>query len=123
MEHHSKGKECCDIIDGTQAQADYVAHFNTLDKNDRHSNNYSTTICTIHHYIRTFYWVLDQVFHTIYVLVCYLVYVNHDWNRYLDKHTGRYDFQSNLGIALIDYEIRLDWDGESKRPNWMRQMD
>ena len=123
MKRHSKGKVGRDIIDGPQAQADYVTYFNAVDKNERDSADYSTTIRTLCYYLRIFCWVLDQVIHTIYVNVCYLVYLNPDRKRYLPSHTGRHDFQIDLGIALLDYGICLDWDGESKRPDWMRQMD
>ena len=105
---HSKGKVGRDTIDGPQAQADCVAYFNAVDKNDHDSAEYSTTIRTIRYYIRVFCWVLDRVIHTMYVNVCYLVYLNPDWNCYLNKHTGRHDFQIDLGIAPMDYGILLD---------------
>ena len=88
VKHHKKGKDGHDTIGRPYAQVDYVAHFNGVDKNDRDSADYSTRICTIWYHIQIFCWVLDRVVHTMYVLVCYLVYVNSDWSRYLDKHDG-----------------------------------
>ena len=35
----------------------------------------------------------------------------------------RYDFQIDLGISPINYGISLDWDGESKKLHWIRQID
>lgn len=43
----------------------------------------------------------------------------------MDKNGGRRKFQIDLGIALMNYGIELDWDGdkESQRPRWMRQSE
>ena len=40
---------------------------------------------------------------------------------YCDKHNGRHDFQIDLGIALLNYAISSEWDGESEKsqPMWM----
>ena len=48
------------------------------------------------------------------VIVC-----NTDWKRYLNKNTGRHDFQIDLGIDLLNYGISLDWKG-NKHPSYMR---
>ena len=53
--------------------------------------------------------------------VCYLVWVNVDWAKYLSKNNGRHDFQINLGIELMNVGIAMSWDGVGERPNWMRQ--
>ena len=44
---------------------------------------------------------------------------NTDWKRYLNKNTGRHDFQIDSGIYLLKYGITLDWKG-NKRPSYMR---
>ena len=120
---HKKGKEVRDVFAGPKAQKDYVDHFNAVDRNDRDRADYSTTIRTIRYYIRIFWWTLDRVVHATYITVCYLVWVNVDWAKYLSKNGGRQDFQIDLGIQLLNIGIALSWDGVGDRPNWMRQGD
>jgi hypothetical protein len=67
-----KGKKHPDKIPGLRVHADYVENFNALDRNDRDSANYSTTICTNCYYIQIFCWALDRVIHAVYVIVCNL---------------------------------------------------
>ena len=43
------------------------------------------------------------------------------WRRYENKHGERAIFQINLGLAMMNYGISMNWDGKSERPNWMRQ--
>ena len=47
------------------------------------------------------------------------------WSLYGDKNGERRRFQVDLGIALMNYGIGLDWDGDkdSQRPSWMRQSE
>ena len=45
--------------------------------------------------------------------------INEDWKRYKSKNNGRHDFQIDLGIALLNYGIGLDWVGD-ERPDYMR---
>ena len=44
---------------------------------------------------------------------------------YLDKNGGRRKFQIDLGIALLNYGIGLDWDDTkvSPKPRWTRQSE
>ena len=47
-----------------------------------------------------------------------------DWKKYLSKEDGRKNFQLDLGVLLMEFGIRYDWDNvmnESERPDWMRQ--
>ena len=44
-----------------------------------------------------------------------------EWNRYRDKNFGRHDFQIDLGLALVNYAITLEWVGEDERTGWMRK--
>ena len=124
VKRHVKGKKMRDIIPAPQVQKDYATYFNAVDRNDRDSADYSTSIRTNRYYIRIFCWGLDRVIHTMYIIVCYLA--NWDigmleWKKYCDKHTGRHDFQIDLGIALLNYAISSEWDGESEKsqPMWM----
>ena len=120
MKRHNKGDVLRAEFAGPKAQADYVENFNAVDKNDRDSADYSTTIRTNRYYLRIFCWCLDRVVHTTYVCVCYLVFVNTEWVKYLSKNGGCHDFQINLGIELLNIGIALSWDGVGKQPSWMR---
>jgi hypothetical protein len=67
-----RDKKHPDTIPAPRAQADYVQNFNTVDRNDRDSADYLTTICTNRYYVRIFCWALDRVIHAAYVIVCNL---------------------------------------------------
>jgi len=60
-----------------------------------------------------------------FVVVCYLSKGGvgcSDWNKYCKANNSRHDFQIDLGIALLNRVIELEWDGESNaRPEWMCQ--
>jgi hypothetical protein len=47
------------------------------------------------------------------------------WKAYCTKNGGCRKFQIDLGIALLNYAIGLEWDGkdDSPRPRWMRQTE
>eukprot|EP00956_Cyclotella_meneghiniana_P022021 scaffold40902_cov50-Cyclotella_meneghiniana.AAC.1 len=47
------------------------------------------------------------------------------WTLYSDKNGGLRRFQIDLGIALMNYGIGLDWNGDvnTQRPRWMRRLD
>ena len=62
--------------------------------------------------------------HTEYVVACLLArkYIgNPEWKKYLKHKSAHHDFQIDLGIALLNYGIGLEWGGndESKRPDYM----
>lgn len=67
-----KGAKEKEVIAAPQAQQDYVKYFNAVDRNDRDSADYSTSIRTSRYYLRIYNWVLDRVVHTMYVVVCFL---------------------------------------------------
>ncbi len=67
-----RGKKRPVTVPGPPAQADYFHNFNAVDRNDRDSADYSTTICTNRYYIGIFCWALDRVIHATYVIVCNL---------------------------------------------------
>ena len=120
---HVKGKKARIEIPGPRAQAQYVTYMNAVDRNDRDSADYSTSIRTNRYYIRIFCWVLDRVIHTLYVVVCFLAKSNigsEKWKKYLTHKSARHDFQIDLGLELLSYGIAQDWDGKSKRPDYMR---
>ena len=47
------------------AQADYVQHFDAIDRQDRDSADWSTSIRTDRYYLRIFFWLLDRVIHAV----------------------------------------------------------
>lgn len=125
VQRRIRGKRTRDTISAPRAQADYVANYNAVDRNDRDSADYSTTIRTNRYYLRIFCWALDRVIHAVYVVVCFLVKGDvgqKQWKRYLDTHSGRHDFQIDLALSIMNYGVGLHWDGKSAtRPNFMRQ--
>ena len=42
-----------------------------------------------------------------------------EWKKYASKNIGCHDFQIDLGIALLNHGIGLDWDGD-ERPDYVR---
>ena len=126
VKRHTKKRARRDTLAAPRAQRDYVTFFNAVDRNDRDSADYSTTIKTMRYYLRIFCWVLDRVVHTIFVVVVALASVNignPTWKKYATTNQGRHDFQVDLAISLINRAIEMEWDGESKRPDWMRQKE
>jgi hypothetical protein len=80
------------------------------------------TIRTNRYYLRIFCWALDRIIHALYVIVCELHKRSTTdqfggewpeyWSLYKDKNGGRRTFQIDLGIALMNHGIGLDWDGD-----------
>ena len=121
-----KGSRERETIAGTITQQDYAAMFNSVDRNDRDSADYSTTVRTHRFYIHFFGWLIDRVIHTIFVVVVSLVssdksICQDSWKCFLSKNGGRKKFQIRLGLDLMYYAISKAWDGKSERPDWMRQ--
>lgn len=122
---HVKGQKRRQKMNGPRAQAEYIKFFNAVDKNDRDSADYSTTIRTNRYYLRILCWMYDRVVHTIYVVITFLAMSGigrEEWKKYRSKNGGRHDLQIDLAMSIINYGISLDWDGKSKeRPSYMRQ--
>ena len=81
-----------------------MTYFNGVDRNDRDSRDYSTSIRTNWYYLRIFCWALDRVIHVLYNVVIFLVDMEmgeKGWKKYTSKETGRHDFQIDLGVALM----------------------
>ena len=69
---------------------------------------------TNRYYLRIMCWVLDRVVHTCFAVVIYCaskVVINTDWKCYTNRNNGRQDFQIDLGLAILNYGIELDWVG------------
>jgi hypothetical protein len=52
-----------------------------------------------------------------------------EWKYYTNKEEGRFNFQIDLAMQLIDYGIRLDWkgdqddlDNDAGKPAWVRRV-
>ena len=85
VKRHSRGKQEREIIDIVRSQAEYVKWYNTVDKNDRNSADYLTTICTNRYYIRIFCLEFDRVLQCEYTVLCWLVtngMGRKEWRRY-----------------------------------------
>ena len=126
VKRHVRGKQTRDVITAPQSQVDYAEHFNGVDRNDRDSADYSTSIRTTRYYLRIFCWAKDRVLHACSVIVRWLADAGigqEGWKKYQSKNNGRHDFQIDLGIALLNRAISWDWDGKSMQsmPEWMRQ--
>ena len=122
VKRHVKGQKEREEIAGLRAQRDYVFFMNAVDRSDRDSADWSTTIHTNHYYLRILCWVLDRVVHTIYVVVVYCSkhkIGSPKWKKYCNKNTGRHHFQLDLAIDMLNYGIGLDWVA-NKRPDYMR---
>jgi hypothetical protein len=114
------------VINCPPVQKNYAKNMNGVDRNDRDSADYTTSIRINRWYLRIFFWVLDRVIFSCYIIAVYLAAsgLKPAWNKYRSQLTGRYDFQVDLAIALIDYCIRLVWKApydEADKPKWMRQ--
>ena len=97
------GKRTHDTNGAPQVQADYVANYNAIDRNDRDSADYLITIRTL----RIICWALDRVIHAAYVVVCFLIKSDigqKQWKQYLDHHSGRHNFQIDLALSVITME-------------------
>jgi hypothetical protein len=113
------------MIDSPGARDDYAEFFNAVDRNDRDSSDYSTSIRTNRYYLRIFCWGLDRIIHCLFVVVTELAKLDlglKKWKSYSNKNGGRKKFQIDLGMALLNYAIEMDWDDEN-RPRWMRQSE
>lgn len=120
-----KGKKRRVVINCPPAQKDYAANFNGVDLNDRDCGDYSTSIRSNRWYLRIFFWSLDRVVFSCYIVASSLAKagIKPAWKKYLSSDGGRYDFQIDLALAVMEAGIRYDWGDvtdESKKPKWMR---
>ena len=105
---------------------DYSGSMGGVDRKDRDSADYTTSVRTNRFYLRIFFWAFDSMIHLMFnvVLVLARTASRPEWKKYKTKNGGRRKFQIDLALALIDYGINLDWTDiadESKKPVWVRQ--
>ena len=83
-----------------------------VDKNDRDSADWTTTIRTNRYYLRIFCQALDRVLYTVFVVVTYLAAADigdPEWKHYSNKNGGCRMYQIDLGMQVINYGLDLDW--------------
>jgi hypothetical protein len=122
----TRGQKARSTLSAPVAQKSYAKHYGAVDRNDRDSADYSTSIRTNRWYLRILCWLLDRVVHILYVIVSYCA-VNgigpEYWKLYLLK-IGRRNFQIDLGREIITYAIRHAWTNlDGPKSSWMRQSD
>ena len=112
---------------------DYAHHMNGVDKKGRDTSDWTVSLKSYRFYLRIFYWTFDGVIHAMYCVIKNIVAASgdkkaqksHPFSRYVDKDWGRYRFQMDLGIALINHGLSLDWKDlgtdKAKRPSYVRQ--
>eukprot|EP00956_Cyclotella_meneghiniana_P022924 scaffold43919_cov42-Cyclotella_meneghiniana.AAC.1 len=106
VKRHTKKRAKRDTIEAPRAQQDYSQFFNAVDRNDRDSSDYSTTIRTNRYYLRIFCWALDRIIHALYVIVVKRSSTDRlggDWPEYWKLYK----------------DIRM----EGVRPRWMRRSE
>eukprot|EP00984_Skeletonema_dohrnii_P004810 scaffold1689_cov99-Skeletonema_dohrnii-CCMP3373.AAC.1 len=121
VRRHRRGKRMRELINAPNTAVEYALYYSAVDKNDRDSADFSTSIRTNRYYIRIFCWSLDRVVHAEYVIVCFCYKMGigkEEWKKYLDKNDGRHDFQIDLGIALLNYAIENEC---AKNPGLLRE--
>jgi len=112
---------------------DYSMHMNGVDTKDRDTADWSVSLKSFRYYMRLFYWLFDGVLHAMYTLIKLSANdkadTNDKWWRYCHMKTGRFEFQMDLGIQLINHGLSLDWVGDpsdrhtSTPPVYVRRKD
>jgi hypothetical protein len=131
---------------------EYSDCMGAVDMNDGDGANYSVSFRSNRWYLRLFCWSLERVIHANFQLTVFFANGNaeedddgddddtdeddeddngsgkEEWKCYTNKEDGRYKFQIDLAMQLIEYGIRLDWQGDANdpdnsagKPAWVRQ--
>ena len=123
---HVKGRKRRVKLAAPKVQKDYMEFYNAVDRNDRDSSDYSTSIKSNRFYLRIFFWLLDRIVLATYLIVIFMAkngIGDPKWEQYASKYYGRRDFQIDLGLWLVSYGIEVDWKDPDDRPKWMRRID
>jgi hypothetical protein len=120
-----KGQRMRKEITCPQVQQEYAKYFNGVDKNDRDSSDYTVSLKTNRWYLRYYFYLIDRVVHSMYVLATNIAEqgLRDGWKKY-QKKDGRYKFQIDMALALIDMGVKEDWKecyDDNKKPNWMQK--
>ena len=100
-----------------------MKYLNSVENNYHEISFYLTTIRKIRYCLRILFWSQERVFHTLFVVVCYIetqVIGKSKWKKYLNINNGLHDFQIDPAISTINFSVALKWVGKSKRPGWKR---
>ena len=112
-------------VPSVQVVKKYATEYNGVDRKDRDTSDWTVSVRTNRYYLRIFFWQLDASIHMMYNIAIRIPSKPEWKERYGDKNKGRRRFQIDLALAIADYAIRLDWDGdlndERGKPAWMRQ--
>jgi hypothetical protein len=122
---HVRGQRLRQDISCPQVQQDYAKYFNGVDRNDRDSADYTTSLKTNRWYMRYYFYLLDRVIHAMYCIVTDIATKEprEVWQKYKCLN-GRYSFQIDLAMALIDWGIKSDWPypyDDNSKPRWVRK--
>ena len=106
-----KGNGRALVVTCPPVQRAYAKNFNGVDMNDRDSATYSTSIRSNRWYLRVFFWLLDRVVFSSFIFACSLAKsgLKPGWKKYLTKNDGRFMFQCDLAIALLNHAIYTEW--------------
>ena len=76
-----------DEIECPPVAKDYSLNMNGVDKADRDGRDNSVSILTNRWYLRIWFWTLDWVIHSVYIVVCYNASagLRPDWKKYTSK--------------------------------------
>ena len=136
VERFSPRRKSKKKINSHAITSDHIENFNGVDHKDRDTADWTVSLKSNRFYLRTFYWCLDGVIHAMHVIASNIAKTamsagedNHKWKRCVDKNMGRYRFQMDLGIALMNAGISRDWkdpktnNKPSDRPSYVRKQD
>jgi hypothetical protein len=125
---YNKSTRTSEEVPAPEILNDYARHMGGVDHDDRDGADYSVSIKTERYYLRIFFWIENSVIHAMYIIVRELSepgqMKHEEWSHYGNVHNGRFKFQVDLAMALIEAGIRMDWedvDDDSQRPDWVRQ--
>jgi hypothetical protein len=110
------------LVINSPVQKNYAKNMNGVDRNDRDSADYTTSIRINRWYLRIFFCAGPSDLLVLHHRRLPASGLKPAWNKYRSQLTGRYD-QVDLAIALIDYCILagLKAPYEADKPKWMRQ--
>ena len=123
VKRHVKGKRKIVDLNAPPIQPDYAQYYNVVDINDRDSAGYSCSIRTCRWYLRVFFWLLDRVVHSCFIIL--VTIGRYEWLKYRDLNgNDRRKFQIDLSLAVMKCGIKYDWLApfdEKNKPEWLRQ--
>ena len=88
---------------------EYASFYGGVDRKDRDTADWSTSLKSHRWYLRVFYWMLDSSIHSMYLIAKELGAEdpNDPWHKY-SKHGGREEFQLDMAHAIIARAFQLD---------------